>query len=159
MAQLFFDERNVVGNMSRNTLKKRLQRHSTIARVNASSFEGIGVAGLQDGKHVGTDRLHHVQFFVDRPSWAIKSRAKPIGISFKERGTIFGKHSLHAVRVDNLCVGQMANNLTDRPFSLNGPRVQVGIRRQSQRIAEQLCASGVCFDESGNVGHFIAAHQ
>ena len=73
-----------------------------IERVNAGSLEVIGVAGLQDGKHVCTDRLHHVQFLVERPSWTMKSGAKQIGISFKESGIIFGKDALHAVRVDDL---------------------------------------------------------
>ena len=100
--QLFFNEGNVVGDMRHNTLKKCLERHSAIERVNASSPERRGVAGLQDRKHVCADRLYHVEFVIERPLWTKKSRSKQIGIRFEKSGVHFSKDALHAVRVDDL---------------------------------------------------------
>jgi hypothetical protein len=101
--------------------------------MNALAREAFLVRRLEDLSNLRADGFDQTQLDVHIATFDIQYREKLVGFGASEARILFSDDSLNAIGVEDFRVGQMANDLANRPPSGHGNGVDFLGRQPAER--------------------------
>ncbi len=151
------DESHVMRDMAGDAFQESLEREGTGFRMNTSPLKVFDVGAPEDDGHLTPHDGDQFQLVMDAAFLIVQSGGKNIRITTEHRGIVFHQHPFHAIRINGLKVGDMADNLANGPLTRHRSLIELLLPYTRDSSFEQIGASFVLFQQIIQCHRFLSS--
>ena len=114
---LGFDKCQMMRDVAGDAFQEGFEGEGTCFGMDASSLEVFDIGVPEDDGHLTPHSGDQFQLVVDAAFLIVEAGGKDVRVTAKHSGIVFHEHSLHAIRVNGLKIGDVTHDLANRPFA------------------------------------------